>query len=105
VNVPRVSAATDPNPNSPIPDNTRAPILKFDTPFDITVSVLMSVYLLAAFLLRLRAATQYYSKAFRVSYVLMIAMGGLCFVFNRDEVVDYIRTMYVQCSDYFSDIP
>jgi hypothetical protein len=104
VNFPRVSAATDSNPDSLIPDISRAPIFKSDTPFDITILALMAVYLLAVFLLRLSAETQYHSKAFRVSYILMIAMGGLCFVFNRDEVEEYVRTMYVQCSDYRSDI-
>jgi hypothetical protein len=98
MNLQLVSSTSDLKPDTTSPDKTRTPIFRFETLFDYTILGLILLYLLVVLFLRL--ATQYYSKAFHVSYALMIAMGGFSFVVNRDEFANDIRTTYVHPRDY-----
>jgi hypothetical protein len=77
-----------------LPGQTQAPIFKLEAPFHYAAMIFMAVYLLI--MLFLRARTRYYSTAFRASYALMISMGTLSFIVNRDEFADSIRTTYVR---------
>jgi hypothetical protein len=98
VNLPIVSAASALSADSPSAV-TREAIFKLNTPFDYVMLGFMGLYLLSAWILRLK--TSHYSTAFHGSYALMIGTGLLSYVVDRDDFAIPIRTRFVHWKYYF----
>jgi hypothetical protein len=90
----RVTSASSVPSADPTSAAAHEPIFNLNTPFDHAMLGLMGLYLLIAWVLRLK--TSYHSTAFHVSYALMIGTGLLSYVVNRDEFANSIRTRFVQ---------
>ena len=80
--------------------HTRAPIFRSDSPHDYVMYGIMLLYL--GVMLILRTKTNLHPCSFRISFALMVSMGLLWEIVNRDEFADGIIETCVSQKEFMS---